>query len=211
MVVGRRICYSCNVCVSIFTYRSSTVGIPEEFVQGALELRLRGDPAARQETHRSAGTRHWERSEPAVSAEDVLCALNISWLSCLVLEAICCAFRRRSGGGRAAVRLCSWAVSARSDRVAVNGPPKRSESTRRGGQRVPAEAVNCVPTSGSGLQGKAGSAGKRAAGGCLGRRVLCAGCEPACPMARRKSAYACSMRSRALAEICDIKNAPVHR
>ena len=142
--MGRRICYSCNVCVSIFTYRSSTVGIPEEFVQGALELRLRGDPAARQETHRSAGTRHWERSEPAVSAEDVLCALNISWLSCLVLEAICCAFRRRSGGGRAAVRLCSWAVSARSDRVAVNGPPKRSESTRRGGQLCPHKWVRAA-------------------------------------------------------------------
>ena len=134
----------------------------------------------------------------------VLGALVVSWLSCLIHKAIRGAFRRRSSGDRVAVWLFSWAVGLRSKvSVAVKNPPERSSV-------YPPRRSNC-PHKWVRAARKAGSAGKRAAGGWGRRCVLCAGGEPARPMAKRKSVYACSMRMRTLTTICDIETEPVQR
>ena len=86
--------------------------------------------------------------------------------------------------------------------VAVKNPPERSSVYPPRRSSCPHKWVRAAR--------KAGSAGKRVAAGWQGRRVLCAGSEPVRPMAKRKSVYACWVRTRALTTICDIKSEPVH-
>ena len=148
--------------------------------------------------HPARGTRG------APSWLSVLGALVVGWLSCLIHKAIRGAFRRRSSGDRVAVWLFSWAVGLRSKiSVAVKNPPERSSVYPPKRSSCPHKWVRAAR--------KAGSAGKRAAGGWERRCVLCADRERTSPMVKRKSAYVSSMRMQTLTAICDIKTEPVHR